>query len=367
MLATPPTAPPTAEVTYARPPHDTRRRWLPTLLLMATLAAAIPALGAPALAVAQLGAATGLWLPRLLGAPPFAVEERLVEVAGGTALQCAHEDKVAFGESVAIDENAWICGDVTAYGGNILVRGHIDGEVRAVNGSVTVLGDVTGGVAALGGQVALGPHAHVTGDVQVIGGALHREAGAQVDGQVRREADLAPLVGAAGRDLLGQTRFSLWLLIFWALAGALFGAVLPRRLARLRAILLTQAAPNLLAGLFALAGAVLLIVLLTLSVIGVLLAAPLALALWIAWVFGTVTVGGWLGYGLAAALLRRRAETLSPVMTIALGTALLGALEQLPWVGLPLALLACALGLGATLRLALFSHRPHLVGAHLKA
>ena len=191
MLATPPTAPSSEGDIQARSPRTPRRRWLVAFLCLATLAAAIPALAGPALAMARLSAETGLWLPRLIGVArylPF--EERLVEVGDGSAAQCAHQDKVTFGESVAIDENAWICGDVTAYGGNVVVRGHIDGEVRAIDGSVTVLGDVTGGVAALGGQIALGPHAHVTGDVQAIGGSVRREPGAQVGGQVRREADL---------------------------------------------------------------------------------------------------------------------------------------------------------------------------------
>jgi cytoskeletal protein CcmA (bactofilin family) len=299
--------------------------------------------------------------------PSLPFEERLAEVGGGTAAQCARRDKVTFGESVAVDANAWICGDVTAYGGNIVVRGHIDGDTRAVGGSVTVLGDVTGGVTALGGQVALGPHAHVTGDVQVIGGALHLEQGAQVDGQVRREADLAPLAGATGHDLLAESRFSPWMLLFWGLAGALFGTILPGRLRRVRAILFTQAAPNLLAGLIALILSISLIVLLALTLIGLVFAVTLAILLWIGWVFGTVAVGSWLGQSLGDVFLRRRAETLSPLVTAALGTALLAALEQVAWLGLPLALLAGALGLGAALRLALFSRLPRLASARVKA
>jgi cytoskeletal protein CcmA (bactofilin family) len=369
MLATPPTASPQEDGIQARPPRALRRSWLQVLLCLATLAVTIPALGGPALALARLGAETGLWFPRLIGVAhylPF--EERLVEVGGGNATQCAREDKVTFGESIAIDEQAWICGDVTAYGGNVLVRGHVDGEVRAIDGNVTVLGDVTGGVVALGGQIALGSHAHVTGDVQVIGGAVHREQGALVDGQVRREADLAPLAGVTGRDLLAQSRFSMWMLLFWALAGALFGMVLPGRLARIRTILFTQAAPNLLVGLATLIIAIPLIVLLALTLIGVVFAAPLALALWIAWIFGTIAVGSWLGYSLTGALGRAGgSKTVSPVLAAALGTALLGTLEQLPWLGLPLALLAGALGLGATLRLALFSRLPRLASARARA
>jgi hypothetical protein len=158
------------------------------------------------------------------------------------------------------------------------------------------------------------------------------------------------------------------MLLFWALAGALFGLVLPGRLARIRAILFTQAAPNLLAGFVTLIIAIPLTVLLALTLIGVVFAAPLALALWIAWVFGTVAVGSWLGFGLSHALGRiGGSKMVAPVLATALGTALLGALEQLAWLGLPLALLAGALGLGAVLRLMLFSRRPHLAAARTSA
>ena len=131
MLATPPTAPSQDVGIEARSPRVLRRRWLQVLLCLATLAVAVPALYGPTLALSRLGIEAGLWLPSLVGATrylPF--EERLVEIGGGNAIQCARQDKVTFGESVAIDEQAWICGDVTAYGGNVLVRGHISGEVR---------------------------------------------------------------------------------------------------------------------------------------------------------------------------------------------------------------------------------------------
>ena len=108
--------------------------------------------------------------------------------------------------------------------------------------------------------------------------------------------------------------------------------------------------------------------LLALTLIGVVFAAPLALALWIAWTFGTVAVGSWLGYSLTGALGRIGGnETMSPILVSALGTALLGAFEQLPWIGLPLALVAGALGLGATLRLALFSRLPRLAATRARA
>jgi hypothetical protein len=364
MPLSPPPAPSREGATQARVGRSLRLRWLPLFLLMGALASAIPALGEPALAAARLGVMAGLSLPRLLGGEQFfPVEERLVAVAGGAYAQCAHEDKIAVGESVAIDENAWICGDVTTYGGNVIVSGHLLGAVRALEGSVTVLGEVDGDVTALGGQVALGPHAHVTGDVQAIGGKMRQETGARVDGRVSREGDLAPLMVATGYDLLGQARFSPWLLLFWALSGALFGVVLPNRLARVRAILMTQAAPNLIAGLATLMLGLLLVALFALTFIGLALAAPLALALWIAWVFGTVAVGSWGAYWLGEALAEKLGQKMNPSVAAVLGVTALGALAQLPWLGLPLALVAGSLGLGATLRLALFSRIPRLLGA----
>src|SRR5215470_12578654 len=107
MLATPPTAPSQDDGVQARPPRALRRRWLhwlhwlQALLCLATLTVAIPALYGPTLALARLGVDAGLWLPGLIGAThylPF--EERLVEIGGGNAGQCARQDKVTFGESV---------------------------------------------------------------------------------------------------------------------------------------------------------------------------------------------------------------------------------------------------------------------------
>ena len=182
----------------------------------------------------------------------------------------------------------------------------------------------------------------------------------------RREADVAPLAGAVERDLLAQSRFSAWMLLFWALAGALFGLVLPGRLARIRAILFTQAAPNLLAGLAALIIAIPLIVLLALTLIGVVLPrrSPSRSGL-----RGSLNRRRRLVARLWAAqrAWTHRRKQRCPVLATALGTALLGALEQLAWLGLPLALLAGALGLGAVLRLMLFSRRPRLAAARTSA
>src|SRR5215467_4321228 len=105
MLATPPTAPSQDDGVQARPPRTRRRRWLQGLLCLATLTVAIPALYGPTFAVARLGVDAGLWLPGLIGATQYLpFEERLVEIGGGNAAQCARQDKVTFGESVTIDE-----------------------------------------------------------------------------------------------------------------------------------------------------------------------------------------------------------------------------------------------------------------------
>ena len=65
----------------------------------------------------------------------------------------------------------------------------VDGDVVAVGGKVRVDGEVRGDVVAVGGGVTLGPRAIVEDNVTAVGGSLHRDPGAQVNGKAQ-EIDL---------------------------------------------------------------------------------------------------------------------------------------------------------------------------------
>ncbi len=75
-------------------------------------------------------------------------------------------DLVRFGSGVSVSEDQVVEGDVVSFGGDIEVRGH-----------------VTGNVSAMGGDLLLTSTARVDGDVVCMGGTLREEPGSRVSGQ----------------------------------------------------------------------------------------------------------------------------------------------------------------------------------------
>jgi hypothetical protein len=59
----------------------------------------------------------------------------------------------------------------------------IDGDVVSIGGSVTVLGEVRGDAVSIGGNVTLREGASISGDAVAIGGRIKRESGSHLGGQ----------------------------------------------------------------------------------------------------------------------------------------------------------------------------------------
>jgi hypothetical protein len=78
------------------------------------------------------------------------------------------------------EDRVHIGGGVTVNQGEI-----VEGDAVAVGGPMRVLGEVRGDVVGVGGDVELGPYAVVGRNVVVVGGTLHRDASAQIGGEVQ--------------------------------------------------------------------------------------------------------------------------------------------------------------------------------------
>jgi len=261
---------------------------------------------------------------------------------------CTSGDRDVVGASVVVERDAWVCGHVTTYGGNVSVLGRVDGEVRAIGGSVQVSGQVGGGVTAVGGNVDLEPGARVQGDVQALGGTVNTNPGVSVQGRIQPNDSLQSLRPGSDWGPLAPTGFSWFTVLFWVLAAAALGLLLPRALANVRAKAQEQPIQGLVTGAGAVVLGALAAVVLIFTLLGIPLAALLAALLWVGWVVGTVALGLWLGESILRAPARgRRPRTL---LAAVLGTALLGALEALPYAGWPIGIVVGLLGLGATIR-----------------
>lgn len=90
-----------------------------------------------------------------------------------------------FGHNINIAPNQGV-GDLTCFGCSIHVRGQVAGDVTAFGGNI-VLEDqaqVAGDVTAFGGDLRIDQPVKVAGDVTVFAGQLHRDPQATVSGDV---------------------------------------------------------------------------------------------------------------------------------------------------------------------------------------
>jgi len=244
-------------------------------------------------------------------------------------------------------------------------------DVFSLGGDVRVLGEARD-VATLGGDVLVGPKGRVYGDIVSAGGTvavaeggriasaeqLVRD-GAHVDGDHRGDAgwgfdrddhdwgDERPdwMENWAGWGVLGVVgqvagAAAQGALLF--LLGLLFVALAPDRFGRLQAAIVDSPLKTGAVGLGTIVAAVLAIVVLLVTIIGIPVALLLMLALPLAGYVGAAVAASVLGAALPITGLRGR-----PLAQLAVGIVLLAAISLIPFAGGLVLLGAVAAGVGA--------------------
>ncbi|SES82602.1 polymer-forming cytoskeletal protein [Stigmatella erecta] len=113
------------------------------------------------------------------------------------------QDVVARGQSLEVKEGESV-DNAVVYGGNMVVRGHVEKDAVVFGGNLDVFGSVDGDVHAFGGTVTLHPGARVEGEASAIGGQVIQAEGAYVEG------DIESMEGASlGSMVLGEVKDSL--------------------------------------------------------------------------------------------------------------------------------------------------------------
>lgn len=155
----------------------------------------------------------------------------------------------------------------------------VTGDVVALFGSADVEGEVTGSVVAIMGSVRLMPGAQVDGDVVTVGGGLDQSEGANVGGQTVSIGLWPHRWGMWGLPalplVLGMIACG-WLISL--LVGWLFALLFPQRMVRVATTASRRTAASFFLGLVSFPGALLAMVLLVVTVIGIPLALLLPLA-----------------------------------------------------------------------------------------
>jgi cytoskeletal protein CcmA (bactofilin family) len=237
------------------------------------------------------------------------------------------------GGSVVVGPDETISGNLEAIGGSVTIYGTVNGDLTVVAGSVRIDGTVTGDVSGTAGSVVVGQDAQVnsldlaagdvridgtvTGDATVAGETITLGPTAQVGGAVRYDGTLieesgsvvsGPIVQESAVQVGPVTGVTIpgWIpTVYFAAVGLLAAVVLLALFPRFSDGVAQTAVSHPLrsggAGLLALIGVPIGLVLIALTIVGIPLTIVGALAfgigVWVGSLYGRYAIGTWLlGY-----------------------------------------------------------------------
>lgn len=246
----------------------------------------------------------------------------------------------SFGADIVVGTDEVICGNVTSFGGTIVIQGEVQGDVVAFGSSVIIDGMVHGNITAYGGSVTLEGNSSVDGDVHVCQGALTTGSDEHLHGNFDgcpKNVDQL-LTSDAGPSV----RF--WVSVLWIGLGALLMLLLPEHVMLVRTTIKSKMRRSLVLGILSTLLALPVLAILMALIISIPLAIIVALGLIAAWTLGTVAVGSLLGeYIVHAVAPQRNTRT----MQVVVGLTVLVLAGSLPYIGWLISIGAGLLGLGA--------------------
>lgn len=297
---------------------------------------------------------------------------------------------VIFGGSYTLKSGDTLNGDLVVFGGNVTIEedATVKGSIIIFGGNITLDGTMTQDLVLIGAAGSMGEKAVIEGDVVTVGGSLTRAEGSRIEGEIRDETAIevpvpvipevpevpevppVPQVPPVPEAPQGWT----WNPLDSAF-GVLSQAVLLGALAMLLSLFLRPQMERvadaaiqqpLIAGGVGLLTVLVFPLLLLFMIVTILLilATPFAaLALVLAWLFGTVSFGMEVGERFTKAV----GQEWSPVLTAGFGTFLMVLVVQgiglVPCVGWLTPFLVGAAAVGAVM-LAYFQRRnPPFVAA----
>lgn len=254
--------------------------------------------------------------------------------------------------------------DVVAIRGNVVLEsGAQANDVVAVLGSVTLEGgSQANNVTAVLGDVEVGPGAQIEENATAVMGHVKPDPAAMIYGEQTSvggpELGLGSIFGSS--LLFGRAESPLWVvgqvlakfLLYFAL-GLLMLALFPRRVEGVATSMVANPWKSIFTGLLGLVAAPLLFLLLIVTIIGIPLVAVAVLLILAAGVLGFTALAYYIGRALPVQVQRN-----AWVLQLAIGTAIVVLVTQIPLIGLLAWVAAALLTFGATLRSRFGQHGP---------
>jgi hypothetical protein len=238
-------------------------------------------------------------------------------------------DIVVTGRDVTVDADE-VVRDITVTGGTLDLYGTATGDLTVMGGTARIheSGHVMGDATAIGGSISLSDGARIDGDVDVVGGNVEEAGDAAIGGDVQ--------IDVRGDDDEDQSTLGRWAsaassavtntaLLFFL--GAVLLALAPRRMEKLTVEIAQRPMRSFALGLLGLVGAVVGVIALCVTVVGIpiaVVAILLGIFLAFAATCGALTTVG-------AALASHRSANVYVHLAVGCVAFLLAGL--LPWVG----------------------------------
>jgi hypothetical protein len=245
-----------------------------------------------------------------------------------------------FGGAVVVTNGEVICGDLTSFGGSVLISGEVDGNVITFGGNVVVAGRVNGNVTLYGGNLNLQGDAHVNGDIHICGGQLTEGANSELHGNA------FACTKSIGELFLsdGGASFHVWLTLAWIILGMLLITLLPEHVMFVRSTVQNKVKRSLALGFLTILLTPAILAVLIALIISIPLAILVAVVLLAAWALGTVAIGTLIGDRLLRSIAPQHNTRLTQAIV---GIALLTLVGSLPVIGFISSIGTGLLGIGA--------------------
>jgi hypothetical protein len=269
-------------------------------------------------------------------------------------------DKVVVGDSFILTTGQTLSGNLIILGGvaNLEQDSTVEGNIILTGGALNVLGKVEGSINAIGSAITLGDIATVDGNITYVGGSFTKSDQAIVHGDITASSPQEfniPLPISPGTiknvkvdfQPVGQALWAIFQIIALAALALMVSLLLPKQTGCVADAITAQPLIALGVGLLTLAGGIVAIVFLAITLILI----PFSFLAIV--VLGIALIYGWIAFGLEAG--KRLASlfkaTWAPAVSAAIGclvtTALAAFLALIPCAGWVIIFLAAMFGLGA--------------------
>jgi len=245
----------------------------------------------------------------------------------------------SFSENIVIGPREVVCGNVTSFGGSLVIQGELHGNITAFNSNTLIIGQVFGNLTLFGGSIALNSIGQIHGHIAVYGSKELNAQSKQLDTVMNEYEQHSPFPGS-----IGEFSFPFWSLVIWIILGIALSSLLPEHITFVRTTVTTKTRRSIIIGLLSIVLVPAALVVLIALILTIPVALILGLGLLAAWILGTVAISWIIGEYI---LLSVAPKYNTRLIDVVVGLTVLVLVGSIPYIGWLISIGVGLLGIGA--------------------